>query len=82
MNYRSANLFKAISVALVFSMVLCGAALAADTIKFGVAGPHSGDLASYGIPTVNAAKLVVADWNAKGGVSGQTNRTGHRRRCL
>ncbi|MGD9246419.1 MAG: branched-chain amino acid ABC transporter substrate-binding protein, partial [Desulfobacteraceae bacterium] len=44
---------------------------AADTIKLGVGGPHSGDLASYGIPSVNAAKLVVADWNANGGVLGK-----------
>lgn len=46
-------------------------AVAADTIKFGVAGAHSGDLASYGIPTVNAAKLVVAEINAKGGIDGK-----------
>ncbi len=71
MNCRSASVFKAVSAALVFTMVLCGAAMAADTIKIGVAGPHSGDLASYGIPTVNAAKLVVADWNANGGVLGK-----------
>jgi len=51
--------------------MLCGPVLAADTIKLGVAGPHSGDLASYGLPTVNAAKLVVADFNAKGGVLGK-----------
>jgi branched-chain amino acid transport system substrate-binding protein len=36
-----------------------------------VAGPHSGDLASYGIPTVHAAELVVKDINAKGGVLGK-----------
>jgi branched-chain amino acid transport system substrate-binding protein len=52
-------------------MVATGTAMAADTIKLGVAGPHSGDLASYGIPTVNAAELVVADINAKGGVFGK-----------
>ena len=45
--------------------------MAADTIKLGVAGPHSGDLASYGIPTVKAAELVVKDINAKGGVLGK-----------
>ncbi len=33
--------------------------VSADTIKLGVAGPHSGDLASYGIPTTKAAELVV-----------------------
>jgi len=52
-------------------MVVSGNAMAADTIKMGVAGPHSGDLASYGIPTVKAAELVVKDINAKGGVLGK-----------
>ena len=50
---------------------LTGIGLAADTLKIGVAGPHSGDLASYGLPTVKAAQLVVADVNAKGGVLGK-----------
>lgn len=44
---------------------------AGDTIKLGVAGPHSGDLASYGLPSVNAAKLVVKKVNANGGVNGK-----------
>ena len=39
-------------------------------IKLGVPGAHSGDLASYGLPTVNAAKLVAANYNEKGGVMG------------
>jgi len=43
----------------------------AKTIKVGVAGPHSGDLASYGIPTVRAAELVVEKINAAGGVLGK-----------
>jgi len=54
--------------------VICGTfgtGLAQDTIKLGVAGAHSGDLASYGIPAVRAAELVVADINAKGGVLGK-----------
>ncbi|MEW6599872.1 MAG: branched-chain amino acid ABC transporter substrate-binding protein [Nitrospirota bacterium] len=41
------------------------------SIKVGVAGAHSGDLASYGLPTVKAAELVVKDINAKGGVLGR-----------
>jgi len=53
------------------SLTLCGVVLAADTIKMGVAGPHSGDLASYGIPTIKAAELVVKDINAKGGILGK-----------
>ncbi len=44
---------------------------AADTIKLGVAGAHSGDLASYGLPTVKAAEFVVKEINAKGGVLGK-----------
>ena len=52
-------------------LTLSGLSLAADTIKLGVAGPHSGDLASYGIPTVKAAELVVKEINAKGGVLGK-----------
>lgn len=44
---------------------------AADTIKLGVAGPHSGDLAPYGIPAMKAAQLVVKKVNASGGVLGK-----------
>ena len=41
------------------------------TIKLGVAGAHSGDLASYGIPSVRAAELVVKKINSAGGVLGK-----------
>ena len=40
-------------------------------IKLGVAGPHSGDLASYGIPSVKAAELVVKHRNSMNGVNGR-----------
>jgi branched-chain amino acid transport system substrate-binding protein len=43
----------------------------AGTIKIGVAGAHSGDLASYGLPSVKAAELVVKEINARGGVLGR-----------
>ena len=49
---------------------IAGPALAADPIKIGVAGAHSGDLASYGLPTLKGAQLVVKDVNAKGGIKG------------
>ena len=58
-------------ISLFMTLTLSGVGLAADTIKIGVAGPHSGDLASYGIPTIKAAELVVKDINAKGGVLGK-----------
>ena len=55
----------------VFLLFVTGPGLASDVIKIGVAGSHSGDLASYGIPTVKAAQLVVKDVNAKGGILGK-----------
>jgi len=42
-----------------------------DVIKIAVVGPHSGELASYGIPTIKAVELVVAEWNDRGGVLGK-----------
>lgn len=48
-----------------------GAPFAAEAIRLGVAGAHSGDLASYGLPTVKAAEQVVKEINAKGGVLGR-----------
>ncbi len=44
---------------------------AGETIKIGVAGPHSGDLAPYGIPTKEALQMLVEDVNAAGGVLGK-----------
>jgi ABC-type branched-subunit amino acid transport system substrate-binding protein len=53
-------------------LVLSGVqSVCAAPLKIGVAGAFTGDLASYGLPTVNAAKLVVKDINAKGGINGQ-----------
>lgn len=45
-------------------------AAASKQIKIGVAGAHSGDLASYGLPTLKAVQLVVKDINDKGGING------------
>ncbi len=53
------------------ALLLPAAAGAGETIKIGVAGAQSGDLASYGLPTVNAAKLVVDEVNARGGIQGK-----------
>jgi len=63
--------FVAVIVLVCALFMMSGVGLAADTIKLGVAGAHSGDLASYGIPSVKAAELVVKDINAKGGVLGK-----------
>src|ERR1700693_4147074 len=67
--------FRAVRLAVVFTAFLAafaaGSLHAADTIKLGVAGAHSGDLASYGLPTVKAAEIVVKEINATGGVLGK-----------
>ncbi len=68
-TFRTALL--AFSGAALLTAVLSGSLFAAVTIKLGVAGAHSGDLASYGLPTVKAAELVVKEINAKGGILGR-----------
>ncbi|MCK4467101.1 MAG: branched-chain amino acid ABC transporter substrate-binding protein [Desulfobacterales bacterium] len=69
-NYFGKVFVAAIVLAFTVSMMPCVGS-ADDTIKLGVAGAHSGDLASYGIPSVKAAELVVKDVNAKGGILGK-----------
>ncbi|MGE4552043.1 MAG: branched-chain amino acid ABC transporter substrate-binding protein [Desulfovibrionaceae bacterium] len=39
-------------------------------VILGVPGAHSGDLASYGLPSLDAAKLVAKKYNDAGGVAG------------
>lgn len=64
--------FLMTAMALVFfTFIFAGTGFSAEPIKLGVAGAHSGDLASYGIPTIRAAKLAVEAINAKGGVLGR-----------
>jgi len=58
-------------IVMITMVMFMGSVFAAEPIRLGVAGPHSGDLASYGIPTIKAAELVVKDVNAKGGVMGR-----------
>lgn len=43
-----------------------------ETIKIGIAGPHTGDLAAYGIPTLEAAQIIANEINADGGINGKT----------
>ncbi len=71
MKNRSKNWMITVVVGMLLCLLVPGSGLAADTIKLGVAGAHSGDLASYGIPSVRAAQIVVDEINAKGGVLGK-----------
>ncbi len=65
----SAKMFSVLS-AVALTAALSTGAFAGEPIKIGVAGAHSGDLASYGLPTVKAAELVVKNVNDKGGING------------
>lgn len=63
--------FLSTAACLMLALAAPSLSVAGDTIKFGIAGPHSGDLASYGIPSANAAKLVIDKVNANGGINGK-----------
>jgi len=72
MNKRIIRLaLLAVVFALVGAMAFASGSQEGDVIKIGVAGAHSGDLASYGLPTVNAAELVAKKWNDNGGINGK-----------
>ena len=68
MNF-STKMFSLLS-AVALTVTFSSGAMAGDPIKIGIAGAHSGDLASYGLPTVKAAELVVKHVNEKGGING------------
>lgn len=65
------TMLRTFFLAVFLTAVSPGSPFAAESIKIGVAGAHSGDLASYGLPTVKAAEPVVNAVNAKGGVLGK-----------
>ncbi len=71
------NSLKFISIILIVGMIVgCekeeeAVVEVAGPIKMGVAGPHTGDLASYGIPSTKAAELVAAYVNERGGILGR-----------
>ena len=67
-----ANLFRWILCAIFFfAFIPFSFAQKSDTIKIGIAGAHTGDLASYGLPTVRAAELIAGKVNAQGGILGK-----------
>ncbi len=70
-GYMSKVFLKGVLTAFLGAVLTCGSAFAADTIKIGVPGAHSGELASYGLPTLNAVNLVADEYNAKGGILGK-----------
>jgi len=69
-NSCSVQYKAGILLILAFFLTGCGSG-SKDTIRIGVAGAHSGDLASYGLPSVNAVKIVADIWNKNGGIAGK-----------
>jgi len=65
------RLFPVAAVILLMILSLSCTKNGSGSIKIGVAGAHSGDLASYGLPTVKAAELVVKEINEEGGILGR-----------
>ena len=65
----SGKIFSFLS-AITLLAILSSTSMASHPIKIGVAGAHSGDRASYGLPTVKAVELVVRQINKKGGING------------
>lgn len=70
MKLRLNKKLIAAATGVVMTAMLPVTGFAAETIKIGVVGPHSGDLAPYGIPSVRAAEVVAEKVNAAGGVNG------------
>jgi branched-chain amino acid transport system substrate-binding protein len=66
----SKSVMKKLVLVGLLSMIVPATGFAANTIKIGIAGPHTGDLAAYGIPTKEAAEMIAAQVNAAGGVLG------------
>ena len=60
-----------VAMMLIASFAMAGGQAEGGPIRIGVAGAHSGDLASYGLPTVNAAELVAQQVNENGGLLGR-----------
>ena len=74
--------FYAITAAM--AVIVAGSFLACDKgskeIKIGGVAPVTGEAATFGASTKNGMDLAVAEWNAKGGVTGQAGQAGLRRR--
>ena len=67
-------MFNRSSIAALLSFAvatLVAGTAAAETIKVGVAGPYSGDLAPYGLPVKQAVELAVNEINSHGGIDGK-----------
>ena len=65
------SLVKSLVLAAFALVVFAAPGFSGDTIKIGVGGVISGDLAPYGISALRGCELAVEDLNAKGGILGK-----------
>ena len=65
------SIFTLLSATAVASALLFSNALAADTIKIGVAGPFTGANATFGEQVFSGVSAYVSDVNASGGINGK-----------
>jgi len=63
-------LFVGIGILTLSSLFICQA-LAADTLKLGLAGPLTGSQSAIGEQVKNGATIAMEEWNEKGGVLGK-----------
>jgi len=70
------RLFPKLTASLAVCSVLVSASVAAtNVIKIGVQAPITGQYANEGQSIDNGVKLIVDQYNAKGGVLGKKNRS-------
>ena len=65
------SIFKVLAVALLLLIGITAPGFAGDTVKIGVGGVISGDLAPYGISALRGVEIAMEDINAKGGILGK-----------
>lgn len=61
----------ALAVVMMLTMAACSGGSSDETIKVGVIGCFTGDVASYGNATLNGVRLYVEELNAAGGIDGK-----------
>jgi len=65
------SFFKTVALAVFVLIGFSAPGFSSDTIKVGVGGVISGDLAPYGISALRGVEIAAEDLNAKGGILGK-----------
>ena len=62
---------RALFVSAAFALGLAACSQGNQTVRIGYVGPLTGDAASFGVDTLNGAKIAVDEINAAGGINGK-----------